>query len=84
MIRIPYEKYDGVVVLTARHHLKSSTEDSDLPQGLGARHRAAFSITTLTNALSIAISESNGDLRVFSHGKVFMEIEKRRRKLSIE
>lgn len=66
---------DGVI-LAAGRHLKSSAEDSALPQGLGARHRAALSITALTNALSIAISQSSGDVRVFVHGKVFMEIEK--------
>jgi DNA integrity scanning protein DisA with diadenylate cyclase activity len=69
---------DGVI-LAAGRHLKSSAEDSDLPQGLGARHRAALGITELTDALAVAISESNGDVRVFSRGKVFMEIEKRRK-----
>jgi len=72
---------DGAI-LSAGRHLKSSAEDSELPQGLGARHRAALGITALTNALAIAISESTGDVRVFSRGKVFMEIEKRRKELS--
>lgn len=67
---------DDGVILAAGRHLKSSAADSELPQGLGARHRAALGITALTNALSIAISESNGDVRVFSRGKLFMEIEK--------
>ena len=48
-------------------------------QGLGARHRAALGITALTDAPAVTISESNGDVRVFSKGKVFMEIEKRRK-----
>jgi diadenylate cyclase len=73
---------DGVI-LAAGRHLKSSAEHSDLPQGLGARHRAAMAITALTNALSIAISESNGVVRVFSRGKLFMEIEKRTRELTL-
>ena len=30
----------------------------------------------------MAISESNGNVRVFSRGKVFMEIEKRRKELT--
>ena len=46
---------------------------------MGAGHRAALGITALTNALAVSISESNGDVRVFSHGKLFMEIEKRRK-----
>lgn len=66
---------DGVV-LAAGRHLKASTEDADLPQGLGAKHRAAAGITALTNALAIVISESTGDVRIFSKGKIFMEIEK--------
>ncbi len=66
---------DGVV-LAAGRHLKASTEDADLPQGLGAKHRAAAGITSLTNALAIVISESTGDVRIFSSGKIFMEIEK--------
>ena len=74
---------DGVI-LAAGRHLKSSAEDSELPQGLGARHRAALGITALTNALAVSISESNGDVRVFSRGKIFMEIEKRRKDLTLD
>jgi DNA integrity scanning protein DisA with diadenylate cyclase activity len=67
---------DDGVILAAGRHLKASAEDTDLPQGLGARHRSAAGITTLTNALAIVISESTGDVRIFSRGKIFMEIEK--------
>lgn len=66
---------DGVI-LAAGRHLKASAEDGELPQGLGARHRAASGITALTNAIAIVISESTGVVRIFSHGKMFMEIEK--------
>lgn len=54
---------------------------NNLPQGLGARHRAAAGITALTNALAIVISESTGDIRIFSGGKIFMEVEKAGREL---
>ncbi|MFQ6077851.1 MAG: DNA integrity scanning protein DisA nucleotide-binding domain protein [Thermodesulfobacteriota bacterium] len=67
---------DDGVILTAGRHLKASSEDAELPQGLGARHRAAAGITALTGALAIVISESTGDVRIFSGGKIFMEIEK--------
>jgi diadenylate cyclase len=67
---------DDGVVLAAGRHLKASAEDADLPQGLGAKHRAAAGITSLTNALALVISESTGDVRIFSSGKIFMEIEK--------
>jgi len=68
---------DGVVIAAGRH-LKASAEETALPQGLGARHRAAAAITSLTNALALVISESTGDVRVLSAGRVFMEIEKRK------
>lgn len=40
------------------------------------RHRAAAGITSLTDALAIVISEETGEVRIFHHGKIFMEIEK--------
>jgi diadenylate cyclase len=67
---------DDGVILAAGRHIKASTADEDLPQGLGTRHRAAAGITALTNALAIVISESTGDIRIFSGGKIFMEIDK--------
>lgn len=69
---------DGVV-LAAGRHLATSVEISELPQGLGARHRSAAGITALTNAVAVVISESTGDVRIFSRGKLFMEIEKTKR-----
>jgi diadenylate cyclase len=72
---------DDGVILAAGRHIKASTVDEDLPQGLGARHRAAAGITALTDALAIVISESTGDIRIFSGGKIFMEIEKAVREL---
>ena len=67
---------DDGVILAAGRHLKASTEDDELPQGLGARHRAAAGITALTDAIAIVISESTGGVRIFNQGKMFMEIEK--------
>lgn len=66
---------DGVI-LAAGRHLKASLESPDIPQGLGARHRAAAGISEVTNAMAIAISESTGDVRIFSQGKLFMQIER--------
>lgn len=67
---------DDGLVLAAGRHLKASAEDTHLPQGLGARHRSAAGITALTGAVAIVISESTGEVRVFSRGQVFMEIDK--------
>ncbi|RLB79034.1 MAG: hypothetical protein DRH24_13545 [Deltaproteobacteria bacterium] len=70
---------DDGVVLSAGRHLAPSIETSELPQGLGARHRSAAGITALTNSIAVVISESTGDVRIFSRGKLFMEIEKIKR-----
>jgi DNA integrity scanning protein DisA with diadenylate cyclase activity len=65
---------DGVVLAAARH-LHVSAETDELPQGLGARHRSAAGITELTDAIAFVISESTGMIRIFSRGRIFMEIE---------
>lgn len=70
---------DDGVILAAGRHLSPSVENSELPQGLGARHRSAAGITALTNAIALVISESTGTVRIFSQGKLFMEIEKAKR-----
>jgi len=66
---------DGVILATGRH-LDVSGENIEIPLGLGSRHRAAAGITSLTDALAIVISEETGGVRIFHHGKIFMEIEK--------
>jgi DNA integrity scanning protein DisA with diadenylate cyclase activity len=70
---------DDGVVLAAGRYIKASAEECELPQGLGARHRSAAGITALTNAIAVVISQSTGDVRIFSLGKVFMEIPKARK-----
>jgi DNA integrity scanning protein DisA with diadenylate cyclase activity len=67
---------DDGVIMSAGRHLKASAEEANLPQGLGARHRAAAGITALTDAMAVVISQSTGDVRVFSGGKIFMEVDK--------
>jgi diadenylate cyclase len=67
---------DDGVILAAGRYLSASMEDAGLPQGLGSRHAAAAGITSVTNATSIVISESTGDVRIFKNGKIFLEIEK--------
>lgn len=66
---------DGEVI-TAGRYLGAASDESEIPRGLGARHIAAAGITALTNAITIVISESTGDVRIFRSGKIIMEIEK--------
>ncbi|MGD0919447.1 MAG: diadenylate cyclase [Thermodesulfobacteriota bacterium] len=68
-------RQDGVI-LAAGRHLDASGENIEIPLGLGSRHRAAAGITSLTDALAIVISEETGEVRIFHHGKIFMDIEK--------
>ncbi|HBF12877.1 MAG TPA: hypothetical protein DDW49_05750 [Deltaproteobacteria bacterium] len=66
---------DGEVIAAGRY-LGAAIDESDIPRGLGARHIAAAGITALTNAITIVISESTGDVRIFRKGKVIMSFDK--------
>ena len=50
-----------------------------LSKGLGARHWAAAAISRATKAVAVAVSESNGTVRVFQDGEVVLRIEPFRR-----
>jgi DNA integrity scanning protein DisA with diadenylate cyclase activity len=66
---------DGEVIAAGRY-LGANTEETDVLRGLGSRHLAAAGITALTKAVSIVISQSSGDIRIFKNGKTVMEIER--------
>ncbi|HLD44357.1 MAG TPA: diadenylate cyclase, partial [bacterium] len=63
-------------IISAGRYLGASTDNAEIPRGLGSRHLAAAGITALTNAIAIVISESSGDVRIFKNGKIIMAIEK--------
>jgi diadenylate cyclase len=69
---------DGTVEAAARY-IDASAESITLSKGLGARHWAAAAITRKTKAVAIAVSESNGTVRIFANGEVFLRIEPFRR-----
>jgi DNA integrity scanning protein DisA with diadenylate cyclase activity len=69
---------DGTVV-AACQHISAPTADITLSKGLGARHWAAASITKVTHAIAISVSQSNGTVRVFQNGEVMLRIEPFRR-----
>ena len=50
------------------------------PLPTGSKTPSATGTTAMTNVLAIVISESNGNIRIFSGGKTFIEIEKAPRK----
>ncbi|UCD70615.1 MAG: diadenylate cyclase [Syntrophobacterales bacterium] len=66
---------DGVI-LAAGRHLDASGKKIEMPMGLGSRHLAAAGITNVAQAIALVISESTGSVRIFSKGKLFMEIER--------
>ncbi len=69
---------DGVVIASCQY-LSAPAEELTLSKGLGARHWAAAAISKATAAIAIAVSESNGTVRVFQNGEVMLRIEPFRR-----
>ena len=69
---------DGTVV-AACQHVSAPGADITLSKGLGARHWAAAAISRATQAVAIAVSESNGTVRLFQNGEVMLRIEPFRR-----
>lgn len=69
---------DDGVVEAAGMFLRSVIPGSELPHGLGARHRSAAGITAATDATAITVSESTGTVTVFRGGRIIIEIEKPR------
>ena len=64
---------DTGVVLSSCRYINASSEHINLPLGLGSRHMAAASITMLTDAVAIVVSESS-IVRVFDDGEIIAEI----------
>ncbi len=69
---------DGIVEASARY-IDAPADNITLPKGLGARHWAAAAISRKTNAVAVAVSESNGTVRIFQNGEVTLRIEPFRR-----
>ena len=69
---------DGYVEAAARY-IDASAANITLSKGLGARHWAAAAITRKTNAVAVAVSESNGTVRIFQGGEIVLRVEPFRR-----
>jgi len=59
--------------------LDTSVANITLSKGLGARHWAAAAVSKKTSAVAVAVSESNGTVRIFQNGEVVLRIEPFRR-----
>jgi DNA integrity scanning protein DisA with diadenylate cyclase activity len=71
---------DGVV-LAAGRYLLSMSREVKLPMGLGARHSAAASMTTESNAIAITVSQTTGTVRVFRQGDIVLELRQKVRRV---
>jgi DNA integrity scanning protein DisA with diadenylate cyclase activity/mannitol/fructose-specific phosphotransferase system IIA component (Ntr-type) len=65
---------DDGTVLTAGTYLAPEAGAPRLKSGLGVRHKIAAGITSHTEALAIAISQSTGTVSVFHHGRLVLEL----------
>jgi DNA integrity scanning protein DisA with diadenylate cyclase activity len=64
---------DAGVVVSACRYLDATASDVTLPLGLGSRHFAAASISKVTRAICIVVSES-ALVRVFDDGNLIAEV----------
>jgi DNA integrity scanning protein DisA with diadenylate cyclase activity len=67
---------DGVVLAAGRYLAPRSRLEERLPQGLGTRHLAAASITAITQAIALCISQSTGTVSIFKDGRLITDIQK--------
>jgi diadenylate cyclase len=85
-----FQKYsplhDGAVVITDGKIKCAScilplTDNEDLPQNFGLRHRAGIGISEMSDAVAVIISEESGEIAYAKQGRVridvsFMELER--------
>ncbi len=69
---------DGTVVAAAQF-VSAPAANITLSKGLGTRHWAAAAVSRATKAVAVAVSESNGTVRIFQNGEVMLRIEPFRR-----
>src|SRR6266852_4122494 len=65
---------DGVAE-AACMYIDVLAESITLSKGLGSRHWAAAAISQKTDAISVAVSQSSGTVRIFQDGEVVLRIE---------
>jgi len=64
---------DGTIETAGARILASKVGD-DFPKGLGTRHAAAAAITSITNSIAFAVSQSTGNISIFKSGSLIAEI----------
>jgi diadenylate cyclase len=78
---LPYSPlHDGAVIVADGRVAQAGcilplTLRSDLPEGVGTRHRAAVGITEETDAVVIVVSEETGMISVVMNGEMIRELD---------
>ena len=79
---VELSKLDGAFVVrgdgfiqTAGVFLTSAQTQIELPAGLGARHVAAAAVTERSAATAIVVSATDGNVRIFSGGKMVLQLD---------
>ena len=79
---VELSKLDGAFVLrgdgfiqTAGVFLAAFKVEVELPIGLGARHAAAAAVTARTAATAVVVSATDGNVRVFSGGRMVLKMD---------
>lgn len=72
--------HDGAVIITNEKIIAAKcilpvSQNKNLPEEFGLRHRSAFGLSEQTDAIIIAISEENGKISVFKHENYTLEIK---------
>lgn len=67
---------DGVILAAGRYLAPRGKLEQALPHGLGTRHEAAASITAMSQAVALCISQSTGTVSVFKGGRLITDIPK--------
>ncbi|MDR2734356.1 MAG: diadenylate cyclase [Spirochaetota bacterium] len=70
-------------ILSAGAYVGTGRRKAEITKGLGARHQAAANITTVTKAIAITVSETNGMISVFQDGHTVFTIDPVMRNLRI-
>jgi diadenylate cyclase len=64
---------DEGIVLSAARYIDTTSENLNVPLGLGSRHMAGASVSRRTNAVAVVVSESSM-VRMFDDGELVSEI----------
>ena len=79
---VELSKLDGAFVIRGDGFIQSAgvflavfKVDVELPVGLGARHAAAAAVTARTAATGVVVSATDGNVRVFSGGRMVLRMD---------